>query len=422
MVDQLKKLIGLTILTLLSLSSVFAQTEFLVTVDPATGIHTKIDSLPGVKWITPTPSYTTFNDSSHHFIFHGGDDYANWYLYSIDAITGSIVSNPPFPVFDDPFDNIVELKYDNGANILYGLHWDNSEDREYLVSIDPTTGAFTKIDSLAGVKHITIMPRYTTFDDKNHRYIFRGEDANGDARLYTVDAPTGSILSNPLFPISGGGDNIAELQYDEASGNVYGLHWDNSENTEYLISVDLTTGFFTKINPLPGVKTIALTPGYTTFDEQNHRFVFRGGDDNGQWHLYSVDVATGNIALSPIFPTSLAPGDNVVEPRFDNSTGILYALHWDANIFVTNTNNPFNDSRLKVSPNPFSDYCTITLNKSYREVVVFVYNSAGQVVKKHVGNNTSAMTISRDDLPSGTYFISITADHFHIKTVKAIIQ
>lgn len=97
------------------------------------------------------------------------------------------------------------------------------------------------------------------------------------------------------------------------------------------MSVNPTTGIFTTIDSLPGVKLITTVPHYFTFDEINHHYIFRGRDKNGNYHLYSVDATSGSIISSPLFPVLADPSDNVIELQIDNSSGILYALHWEAN-------------------------------------------------------------------------------------------
>ena len=423
MINKLNKIITLTILLSLNLLNASGQTEFLVTVNPSTGLYTKIDSLPGVKWITIGPSYTTFDENGHRFIFKGGDSGGNWYLYSIDAITGNIITNPTFPVLSDPSDNIIELQYDNSSNILYGLHWDNSESKEYFVSVNVSTGAFTKLDSLPNVKWIATGPNFTAYDKNNHRYIFRGGDNSGNWYLYSIDANTGNIISNPSFPIvSDPSDNVIELQYDNSSNTLFGLHWDNSESREYFVSVNTTTGAFTKIDSLPGVKWIATLPHYTTFDEINHRYIFRGGDNSGNWYLYSVDANTGNIISSPLFPVLTDPSYNVIELQFDNSSGNLYALSWDANTITGLFSNEMDNHIFNLYPNPFSYSSKIALDKSYREITIFIYNSSGQVVRNETNFNSSSISIQKDNLSNGVYFISLVCDHQNLGMKKIIIE
>lgn len=422
MINQINKTFSLTIILLLNLLYVSGQTEFLVSINRGTGIFNKIDSLPGVKWINTSPSYLTFNENNHHFIFKGGDNIGNQYLYTVDATTGLIISNPSFPILSDPADNIIELQYDNSSNKLYGLNWDASENREYFVTIDATTGMTTIIDSLPNVKGISIIPHCTTYNKNNHSYIFRGCDNGGNWYLYSIDANTGNITSNPPFPnLLDPSDNITELHYDNSSNKLYGLHWNNSENREYLVTVNPTTGTFTKIDSLPGVLGTAI-PHFTIFNEINHQYIFKGCDNTGNFYLYSVDAISGNIISNPLFPVLEDPSDNVIELQFDNSSGNLYALHWDANTLTGLYSNEKDKHTFNLYPNPFSYSSKIIFDKIYREITIFVYNSSGQVVRKETNFNSATINIQKDNLSNGVYFISVLCDHQGIGMRKIVIE
>jgi gliding motility-associated-like protein len=322
------KIIVLAIVLALPILNVIGQTEYFVLINPTTGDFTKIDSLPGVKWVMIQPNYHVFNEKAHRYLFRGADVDVNSFLYTVDALTGSIVSNPSFPLLSDPKDNIIELEYDNSSNILYGLHWDNSQNREYFISINPGNGSFTIIDSIPDVKWIAV-GKSKTFDKNNHHYIFVGADVSYHPYLFTIDALTGGIISKPTFPLlSDSKDKIDQLEYDNSTNKLYGLFLDNSQKRVYFILINANTGTYTIIDSLPDVKRI--NPSYTTFDENNQRYIFCGDDNNNASHLYSVDVLTGKIISNPLFPILTCPSDNVCLLKFDNASGNLYGLHWGA--------------------------------------------------------------------------------------------
>ncbi len=199
--------------------------------------------------------------------------------------------------------------------------------KEFLVNINSALGTHNQIDSLPGVNWIQVIPKGKTFDKTNHRFIFVGIDNLNQNRLYSVDAPTATILSSPVFPIlQNQGDNISELYYDNVSDTLYALHWDSNEGKEYLVWIDIASGLFTKINSIPGVQYIAI--GGDAFDEINHRFILTGMGSSGT-NLISIDATSGAVIYNPVFPPSGTSG-NFGNFQMDNSTGILYALHWDA--------------------------------------------------------------------------------------------
>jgi hypothetical protein len=418
---MMKKLFKNTVfaITALCCNIAYSQVEDLVSINPATGVHTIIDSIPNVKWVTTSPNYTTFDHINNRYIFRGADAAMNWALYSIDVNTGNVISNPSFPVLADPADNIIGLQFDNSTGSLYGLHWDASTQTEFLVSVNPTTGAHTLISSIPNVMWISTSPNYITFDHINGRYIFRGADAAMNWALYSIDVNTGNVISNPSFPVlADPADNIIELQFDNSTGSLYGLHWDASTLTEYLVSVNPTTGAHTLIGSIPNVMWISASPHYTTFDHINGRYIFRGVDAAINWALYSIDVNTGNVISNPSFPVLADPADNIIELQFDSSTGSLYGLHWDANLTL-GVNDLHLNGNYKIYPNPFQEKTTIEFNEIHDNITLNIFNSEGKLVRSIDKKNTQEIELYKNELNAGIYYINISTENTN--TVKKVI-
>lgn len=416
---------GIILISLLfcCVKNVSSQKEFLVNINPTDGTYTLINHLPAVNYIVIGPSYTTYDKNNHRYIFQGIDTSGIHFLYSVNAITGNIISKPLFPVLQNQGDNIIELQYDNSTEMLYGLHWDNSLKSEFLVTIDTYTGAYTKIDSLNAVKYIAVDPGYTTFDENHHLYIFHGIDSSFNYFLYSIDVFTGNIVSKVSYPIgTNPGDRLCELEFDNSNGIMYGLFWDYSENREYLATVDPTTGNFSIIDSIPGVKWISTSPNYTTFDEINHRYIFRGGDMNGNAYLYSIDVSNGAVISNPVFPVLPSPTSNVIELEFDNSNEELYALHWNPRPIITGVEDNILSNSFKIKPNPFKDNLTINLDNDYKDVIVFIYNSSGKMIRKECYYSCNTINVKRDGFPGGIYYISVICDHLNLGCEKIIAE
>lgn len=397
-----------------------AQNEFLVTVDPATGNYVHIHNIPGVNYIVTGPSYTCFDKNNHRFFFHGIDTGGVYHLYTINATNGTIIYNPLFPAIPDLGDNIIEMQYDNGTNTLYALHWDYSEEREYLVSIDPATGIHTHIDSIPALHWIVVDPGYTAFDETHGRFLLKGYDDFFNSYLYTIDVATGDVLSNIAFPVlADPGDMMFELQYDNSTDSLYALYWDYSDSTEYLVSVNPMTGSYIVLYPIPGVAATTSNPNYTTFDEVHHRYFFKGLDTNGYGRLYCINVVTGIVEYQPIFPIVPTPGDNVIELTCDNSTGTLYALNWEVKFVGVDANE---NADISVFPNPFSSETKIELGKEYKDIAVYIYNSGGAIVRKEVAKNTSSLSIQRENLAAGLYFVSLNCDHIMLGPIRLMVS
>lgn len=308
MIASIKKKIVKIFTTLLFVNNiVFAQVEYFVQVNPTTCSYTILDSIPIIKWIAVGTS--TFDKTNRRYIFHGMDNGNHNYLCSIDATNGNTVS---IPLMNSQFGCV---KFDNSNGILYGIHWSTSLANGDFVSINPATLAYTVISPI----NLTTIGSDVTFDDINHRYIIAAGDNIGNQCLFSIDATTGNIISKP--PLSG----VSGIQFDNSSGNLYGLHWDNSLQTEYFVSINITNGTITIINSIPLVKSIAM--GYPTFDELNKRYTFSGSDNSGNRYLFTLDATNGQVVSNPLFPVFIPPY-NLIETKYDNSSGNLYALHW----------------------------------------------------------------------------------------------
>jgi hypothetical protein len=380
-------------------SNSFSQVEYLVQVNPATCNFTIIDSIPIIKWIEVGSS--TFDQINKRFVFTGLDNGSGKYLCSVDATNGNTVSIPLMT------SNFAYLKFDNSTGILYGLHWISSLSNAEFVSINPANLSYTVIRPI----NLTFIGSDYTFDDNNHRYIIAAGDSVGTQRLFSFDALTGNIISNP--PISG----VNGIQYDNTSGNIYGLHWDNPSQTEYFVSVNSTSGSLTTINSISSVSSIVM--GYPTFDEINKRYTFYGMDNSNNRYLFTLDATNGNVVTNPLFPVLPSPY-NLIETRYDNSPGNLYALHWGPVQSFAGIEE-HNKDLISIFPNPFSTQTTLQTDKFLKNASLTVYNTFGQAVQQIENIEGQTIVFPRNNLPSGMYFIHLLQDNKIISFNKFVI-
>jgi hypothetical protein len=217
-------------------------------------------------------------------------------------------------------------------SLLYGLHWDNAALTEYFVSVAPTTGSYNIISSIPRVKWITLSS--SSIDETHRRYIFAGSDNNSNTYLYSINMADGTVVSSPSYPsvpsvyktvvyadsstndtistLTSAG-NFIELRYDKKSDSLYGLHWDNTDSTEYFVSVAPTTGSYNIISSIPGVKWITLSS--SSIDETHRRYIFAGSDNNSNTYLYSINMTDGTVVSSPSYPSASTSGSNFIELR-----------------------------------------------------------------------------------------------------------
>jgi len=191
--------------------------------------------------------------------------------------------------------------------------------REYVIELDPTTGTFVKKGGyILGVNWI--YPHVRTYDEVNGRMIFQGGTISPD-RLFTVDVSNGSVVTNPVFPASGGPGVIRAPQFDNTNGTLYGLHYDSLAAVFYLATIDPATGLFTPIgnNPIDGL--IGTSQGMDTYDELHHKYLVYSLQ-----YLFVVDAVSGN---SDSIRLALQPGDGLAHMCFHNGNDTLYALLYE---------------------------------------------------------------------------------------------
>ncbi len=92
-----------------------------------------------------------------------------------------------------------------------------------------------------------------------------------------------------------------------------------------------------------------------------------------------------------------------------DSTGLLI----DKELFLQNL--------LAISPNPFSVSTIIHTSKVLKDITVLIFNSKGQIVKRMESISDNTITLFRDNLPIGIYFISLMYNNNVIASDKLLI-
>ena len=79
-------------------------------------------------------------------------------------------------------------------------------------------------------------------------------------------------------------------------------------------------------------------------------------------------------------------------------------------------------SSISISPNPFSDYTTIQCYKQINDASISIYDIVGKQVKQINNISQQTITIHRDYLPAGIYFVLFIFDDKSIVSNKLIIS
>jgi len=84
--------------------------------------------------------------------------------------------------------------------------------------------------------------------------------------------------------------------------------------------------------------------------------------------------------------------------------------------------NKLNEKKLfSVSPNPFSTQTTLQTNEELKDATLIIYNSLGQQVKQIQNISGSTISLQRDNLSGGLYFIRLTQSNNTIALDKLVV-
>ncbi|MBI4946004.1 MAG: T9SS type A sorting domain-containing protein [Bacteroidetes bacterium] len=103
------------------------------------------------------------------------------------------------------------------------------------------------------------------------------------------------------------------------------------------------------------------------------------------------------------------------------NTQVYYNDLWEYNPYASGINEIYNNNSITIFPNPFSTQTTLQTTTSCKNTTLTVYNSLGQQVKQLTNITGKSITLHRDNLPSGLYFIRLTQENKTLATDKLII-
>lgn len=123
----------------------------------------------------------------------------------------------------------------------------------------------------------------------------------------------------------------------------------------------------------------------------------------------------GTVINGPIY--SLSVTDTLIS---GNPGGSLFSL-FICNSVPTNSNQNEIKTNYQLFPNPFISDITVQTNRILTDASLQLYNSYGDQIKQIKNISGQTITLYRDNLPSGLYFIRLTQNNKIILTEKVII-
>ena len=314
-----KQILFIIITLILCNLELLGQNEYLATINYNTLQLAKIgNAVPGVRWVS---SDNSAYDANHQRFFFQGNATGGppWYLFSIDATSGAVLSNPAVQS-STASGRVLGLQYDNGVDSLYCLYTDQTGST-WFSWIEPLTGVIHPKQQIPGFLGYTS----TTYDQNDGWYIFSTSQT-----LTTIDARTGNIIYQPTLPT---GTNIYNVVYDNSASKLYGLFQLNPPSWNFAW-FSLSSGTAHPISTIPASGLPG--DGTNTIDEAGGKYIFVGYTPGVtaciNYTLSALDLASGAVANSLIYPYLQGSEDpldsNLIEYSFDNRRGTLYALNW----------------------------------------------------------------------------------------------
>ncbi|HXT22281.1 MAG TPA: hypothetical protein VN811_02200 [Thermoanaerobaculia bacterium] len=215
---------------------------------------------------------------------------------------------------------------------LYALVYDLSVNEERVVTVDPSTGAFTPVgSSIPDCCLIGGFPVYALDANTGGFYaagFLKSDPADSDFRMLGFDAVTGTLSTSPFLTSGMYLNNLFKL--DIGTGILWGLVFDLGAAEEQVVIVTPSIADRTAIgNTIANCCTIG---GFnvSAFNPANGRLYVAGNllsDPGGSAkRLLGFDALTGTLVSSPSLSSAWQYNDFEMDPL----TGTLYGIVFDA--------------------------------------------------------------------------------------------
>lgn len=369
-----------------------AQTEYLTHIDPHTGIVTKLDSIPVVKWIRIVNYAYNTDKKQYNFIGMNSDETEMAY-YSIDAISGKMNNKAVINLPTD--DNPANFAYNPNDGNMYGIYWNALKEKEYFVRVNNETGSFDRLAFFPDIKWIE--PNTQCINMHTNQYTFVGIDSIFRGRYCSVNISTGQVFQSDIITAYDSA-TILIMKYDGQSKKYYAVITSLYPWKTGIDEVNIATAESKRISGLPDFSSVGQTQ-YTYNDKDGIFYLCVSRDTSDYDWMYAISSADG--ILQKITPLPLLPaGDNLICYEYDADMDKIIALHWE------NKTNRIID-RIRVYPNPASDNLIIDLGRNYDDITIVVFDMVGKVVRQKRLYNTAGTQISTEGLANAHYLFAV---------------
>ncbi|REJ84302.1 MAG: T9SS C-terminal target domain-containing protein [Bacteroidetes bacterium] len=339
---------------------------YYVRIDPTSGIKTNVQVIPGMTAFVAGRK-TAYDTDLNRYYFTGLSG-AQQYLYTIDAVNGSVISGIAFN------ENVVGMEYNCNDSAIYGFKISGSVYE--IVRLDPATGATISISSPVNIT--AYVGESFALDRRQGLYCFIGFSGS-NKRLLAYDIHSGQQMYNHPFA-----DNLAGIQYSCPDSAIVGL-WESGGQYK-LEKIDVINGTHSTIGVVNGV-----TPGITAESScvtSTGVYIYRGFDSLNNISIISVKVSDGST-VSVVSTSDNAKGFREIVCCEENNSTLGIEMN--------------NFSDISLYPNPCHNQLIIESSLMFSEIRIYSLLQ-GEIISQEASDfNDYRISINTEELRSGIY-------------------
>jgi uncharacterized repeat protein (TIGR03803 family) len=219
--------------------------------------------------------------------------------------------------------------------------------------------------------------------------------SGGSTYLWSTGSTTSSIVVSPT----------KDTSYSVIAANGFCL---DSSSVAIVVHQAPTAAF-----------TYMASPPYNIFRDSSY---IPSGNHIVAWQWYFPHGhPTTSTVQNPYNISYFSLGNDTVCLTVTSSNGCKDSICKIINVRVLAVNEIETESSIAIYPNPFSSSTTLHSSNLFNNASLLVYNCFGQIVKQIKNISGQTVTLTRDNLESGFYFIRLTEGNKILTVDKLVI-
>ncbi|MCC6691610.1 MAG: T9SS type A sorting domain-containing protein [Bacteroidia bacterium] len=297
--------------------------------------------------------------------------------------SGALNGNSPMRVF--------ALNLPSGTSTLT-INGSFNVARVYLVSNTVNNNGTLQADSLLNSSNLSVAAAATINTDQ------------------FMNNASGTITNNGKVTAI----NFLNIETVNNAGNLNANYFTNSKSF-----TNSNTGFIVITNDFSNIDTLASPAVFA-----NNGFVSVANDwHNGNQINGSGKFCIGNNTWNSGTMTGTFDFCDQTGGNIDLNTGtVAGTITYCVNPCSVGINELLSNLSISILPNPFSSQTVIRTNHLINNATLIVYNQLGQIVEQMENLSGQIITLNRNTLPTGLYFVRLSQNNRVIASEKLIIS